>query len=94
MSVQAHIVEFLLALEARIAPVPGHRHLVFAARTGTEIKGYSERLYLQLASRQMLEPICIDDGDLARPVDDLVAEVVEIINAAAGLKRQPIGGSQ
>lgn len=80
---EAHVAAFLQALEQRFTPPPGDRHcLFFDAEFG--------RLALRIAARQPMDSIYLDDGDLAKPVDQLLAEVDQVLHRISEIKRREL----
>jgi len=87
VSGEAHVAAFLKALEGRFKPPPGQRHVLYAELLGSETAGYSDRLCLQIAMRVPMEAIVLD-GDLAKPIEQLLQEVTETVHKAAEVKRR------
>ena len=78
MTGEAKVIAFLIALERALTPPRGQHHVLFASDYNTE-SGWQPCLFLQVAARQPVEPIQIQDGDLAKPIEQLVDEVTALV---------------
>lgn len=81
MTTEAHIAAFLQALEQRFTPPPDQRHCLFF---DAEFK----RLALRIAARAPLDSIYLDAGDLDKPVEQLLAEVDQVLHRADEIRRR------
>lgn len=67
----AYLIAFLTALEEALPPTPGTRHVLHVDRGAFLCIALSGRL-----------PVYVEDGDLGKPVGELVAEIAEIARRA------------
>src|SRR6185369_11328666 len=75
MSGVAYVIEFLKAIEAEVPPGPGKHHTMNVATDGSEVKGYTDRLWLDVNG----VAICIEPNDFERPTGELVLEVRQLV---------------
>lgn len=72
------LLAFMVALEAAIPPPEKCRHSLSRFSYGSNETGWEDRLALQLNDGGEFRAYFFEMGDLEKPVDELVREVVEL----------------
>jgi hypothetical protein len=85
MTIRHQILTFLKLLELAIPPAEACHHAMTFAKYGSEAEGWTDKLALQLNLRGKWVCLFLEDGDLEKPSDVLISEVV-------ALTEQPVDG--
>lgn len=83
------LFQFLKALERALVPPSGCHHSITYNQYGNDTDGWEERLGLHVWTENSCRTLFVIDGDLERPAEDLVAEVVALCKqppSTGGLK--------
>lgn len=75
------LIEFLKALEEAWPPPEGCHHPLMYAKFGSDSTGWEDQLMLQVNWDGTFYPFFLDDNDLKKPINQLVAEIVELLEA-------------
>lgn len=90
MSALEHLIGFLKELEAQIPPAQDRRHVLHWGQYGSDLSGWKDKLCLTLNVHGKPVLIFIEEGDLGKPIPQLVAEVRECFTRARDLERQEL----
>lgn len=79
---QMKILDLLLQLEAAAPPIVPHtHHCLMVTKYGSDEIGWTNKLTLQMNVNGNFQSFFIDDKDLEKPVEDVVAEVIALLKA-------------
>lgn len=85
MSGVAHVAAYLKALEDFLPPPRGRHYTLEFAEFGNDVAGFERTLCLRVGQA---EPIYLDQGDLEKPVEQLLQETIDILHRADEVKRR------
>ena len=90
MSALEHLVAFLKELEAQIPPAQDRRHVLHHGSYGSELAGWKDKLCLTLNVHGKPVLLFLEEGDLGKPIPQLVAEVRECFTRALEVERREL----
>jgi hypothetical protein len=83
---RTYLLNLLKALEHKIPPIPAAgavadaHHAITFSQYGSDEQGWEDRLALHVRTQKSIT-FFLDDGDFEKPIDALVAEIVDEVFA-------------
>ena len=94
MKIRQFLVDVLKGLEAAIPPSKNGHHAITFARYGSDEAGWNDKLALQINDNGIFRCFFLDEDDLDRMPEQIIAEVKAILSESFPQEQLGISGVQ